>query len=146
MRLPDSAASRSRLKFNITPLIDVVFLLIIFFLVASHFVRNEVAEAVDLPLAESARPDAAVAAGRLTITIARDGQLSVSGKPIDPAAVEFRIAELAKTEQAGGEFAEVRIRADRAARYGSVRRIIEVCAKNQINSIQFAVIDPVTAQ
>ncbi|MCA9048548.1 MAG: biopolymer transporter ExbD, partial [Planctomycetaceae bacterium] len=40
VRIP-SKVSRSELQFNITPLIDVVFLLIIFFLVASHFARSE---------------------------------------------------------------------------------------------------------
>ncbi|MBM4074764.1 MAG: biopolymer transporter ExbD, partial [Planctomycetes bacterium] len=45
MRLPSTQIQRG-LTFNITPLIDVVFLLIIFFLVASHFIRNETLEPV----------------------------------------------------------------------------------------------------
>ena len=40
MRIPVRTQDRG-FAFNITPLIDVVFLLIIFFLVASHFIRNE---------------------------------------------------------------------------------------------------------
>ena len=37
--------------FNITPMIDVVFLLVIFFLFTAHFAQNEQVEAVELPRA-----------------------------------------------------------------------------------------------
>ena len=40
MRIPRSQ-SRSGFGFNMTPMIDVVFQLIIFFLVASHLTRTE---------------------------------------------------------------------------------------------------------
>ena len=42
---------------SITPLIDVVFLLIIFFLVASHFTNQENAVEVDLPKADEAKEE-----------------------------------------------------------------------------------------
>ena len=40
MKIPGRSRGGS-LKFNITPMIDVVFNLIIFFLVASHYARSE---------------------------------------------------------------------------------------------------------
>ena len=48
MKIPRQARSRG-LQFNITPLIDIVFLLVIFFLVATHFASSEVREPIDLP-------------------------------------------------------------------------------------------------
>ena len=81
MRRPSQFSNRRGLRFNITPLIDVVFLLIIFFLVASHFVRSENAEPVDLPTASQAVADEEPA-HRLTVTIRKDGSLFIGGKPV----------------------------------------------------------------
>jgi len=52
MRAP-SNLSRGSLSFNMTPMIDVVFLLIIFFLVSSHLARQETQLELDLPEAAS---------------------------------------------------------------------------------------------
>ena len=48
MRVPANI-SRGSLGFNMTPMIDVVFLLIIFFLVSSHLAQQEVQLELDLP-------------------------------------------------------------------------------------------------
>ena len=56
MKIPTRTQDRG-FAFNITPLIDVVFLLIIFFLVASHFIRNENVERIELPLASQGKDD-----------------------------------------------------------------------------------------
>lgn len=52
MRVPTRRRDTG-LKFDITPLIDIVFNLVIFFLVATHFVSSEARETVDLPAASS---------------------------------------------------------------------------------------------
>ncbi|MEZ6059584.1 MAG: biopolymer transporter ExbD [Planctomycetaceae bacterium] len=139
MRLPTQNVHRTPLRFNITPLIDVVFLLIIFFLVASHFVRSEQAAAVNLPDASAGQVDSEMAPHRLTVTVQPDGSYSVAGEPADEAAVLLRIEELARTAGAAGVIPEVRIRADKAARYGAVRILVEHCAAHGVRSIRFAV-------
>jgi len=48
-----SNLSRGSLGFNMTPMIDVVFLLIIFFLVSSHLAQQETQLELDLPEATS---------------------------------------------------------------------------------------------
>jgi biopolymer transport protein ExbD len=50
-------------------MIDVVFLLIIFFLVASYFVRSEQSRAVMLPDAAKGQSDDHMSQNRLTITV-----------------------------------------------------------------------------
>ena len=67
MRIP--VRRTSQLRFNITPLIDIVFLLIIFFLVASHFVRSELQEPIELPAAREGESEPNEIARRLVITI-----------------------------------------------------------------------------
>ncbi len=139
MRLPTQSNLRTPLRFNITPLIDVVFLLIIFFLVASHFVRSEQAATVDLPEASAGQPDSEIAAHRLTVTVLADGRYSIAAEAQDEASVLRRIEELARAGSAAGVSPEVRIRADEASRYGATRRIVEHCAAHGITGIRFAV-------
>ncbi|MEZ6127998.1 MAG: biopolymer transporter ExbD [Planctomycetaceae bacterium] len=139
MRRPSQYSQRTELRFNITPLIDVVFLLIIFFLVASHFVRSEQAQPVDLPLAGSGQMDHDQAPYRLTVTIAKDGSLFISGESESEAAVFRRIEELQQTAAAAGMDPEVRIRPDKLGQHGPFRRLYEHCARHNIRRIQFAV-------
>jgi biopolymer transport protein ExbD len=138
MRLPVRHSARRALQFNVTPLIDIVFLLIIFFLVASHFVRNENATAIELPLASKSASEDALA-HRLTITILSDGSYSLAGEVTPKEVILQRIAELRSAADAKSREPEVRIRADRSGRYHPIREIIQHCARHNIQSFQFAV-------
>ena len=142
MRLPDSSLRRTPLRFNITPMIDVVFLLIIFFLVASYFIRSEQSREVELPVASKGQSDEISSPHRLTITIEPDGHLSVGGVQMSEKQILKRIEELHEAETSDGKSPEVRIRSDRNARFGSIRTLIEHCAAHNIRSIRFAVTLP----
>lgn len=85
-------------------MIDVVFLLIIFFLVASYFVRSEQSREVSLPDASKGKPDDFSAQKRLTITVEKDGRLSIAGNVVTETEVIDRIRELsAKTDEGGDQ-------------------------------------------
>lgn len=137
MRRPTIYSQRTALRFNITPLIDVVFLLIIFFLVASHFVRSEQAQPVMLPFATGGEIDDQQSPNRLTLTVEADGQLFLSGDAVTEDVVFERIAQLDTSDAEAPP--EVRIRGDRDGEFGQMRRIIEFCARKQISTIRFAV-------
>lgn len=125
-------------------MIDVVFLLIIFFLVASYFIRSEHARPVALPQTPGGQPDAADNRPHLTVTIEPDGRYSIGGQLLSQDAVVQRIQALAASpdEANSTTAAQVRIRADRTARFAEVRQLIEACADSQITSIRFAVVQP----
>ncbi|MCE2794229.1 MAG: ExbD/TolR family protein [Planctomyces sp.] len=144
MRPPALGRQRSAFRFNITPMIDVVFLLIIFFLVASYFIRSEHARPVSLPQTPGGQPDAADNRPHLTVTIEPDGRYSVGGQLLSQDALVQRIQALAMVPDSTDAKAtgQVRIRADRTARFAEVRQLIEACADSQITSIRFAVVQP----
>lgn len=139
MRVPSQFTNQPSVKFNLTPLIDVVFLLIIFFLVASHFVRNEQAEAVSLPFSVQGRDDHDAAPHRLTVTVQKDGALFVGSETLTIDMIADRISRLKSEAEAAGLTPEVRIRSDRMTLYEHVRLLVEECASQEITRIQFPV-------
>ena len=136
MKIPTSNRARG-LRFNITPLIDIVFQLIIFFLVASHFVRNENLEVVELPEATQRESDEAESPHRLVVTITANRAMHVAGNAVDLTAVEQMIA--AGLEASPQRF-EVRLRGDRSVPYELVEPILLACARAGVRDVKFAVV------
>lgn len=136
MRVPTRPVARG-LPFNITPLIDVVFLLNIFFLVATFYVTNEPAVPVQLPRATLAEKEDAVA-GRLIITVQPDGKLSLAGQEIALSDVDRELT-LLMTEH-GAEQSELRIRADQTTPYQFVEPLLLAAARQGLTRVRYAVI------
>lgn len=144
--------TRASIVINVTPMIDVVFLLIIFFVLVSRFADAELV-AVDLPDPESSQARAMKITDRVILNI----QLSES-KPESSADVEYRlgpnppeppavIAERLALHKQFNPEVKVIIRADRRVRYRRVREIMEMIAENGIEMLSIAayVGDPGTA-
>jgi biopolymer transport protein ExbD len=138
VRAPSSGGSKS-VSFNVTSLIDIVFLLIIFFLVASHIARSEAVEPVDLPEAFKVSNDADQTPNRLVVTVMTDQSLRVSGQVLTQVELEQMILSAAE-EQTPTRPLEVRIRADRSATYDGVEPILLACARCGVTRVGFAVL------
>lgn len=118
-----------------TPMIDVVFLLIIFFLVSSHLARRETRLAVDLPSATTGEPDTDPSP-RLTINVEADGAMSLNAAPTGPRELIARLTQ-AKAEQ--GDALRVRLRGDQATPYEAIEPALAACAKAGVEDIALAV-------
>lgn len=125
----------SGVRFNITPLIDVVFNLVIFFLVASHFARIEPAESVALPSATQTQADPSPR--RLTVTIQSDGTYVVNGQPASDDDLRRMIREGAGDAP---ENYAVRVRGDKSAPYRFVEPIMLECARQGVKTFGFNVV------
>ena len=91
-------------------MIDVVFLLIIFFLVSSHLAKQEAQMDIDLPNAESGLESEPSTNPRIVINVTQSGQLLISGRRVSEEQIENRLAEYITNN---GANIEVRIRSDR---------------------------------
>jgi biopolymer transport protein ExbD len=138
MRVPEHARG-SDLSFNMTPMIDVVFLLIIFFLVSSHLARQEVQMPLPLPTASSGERPIETAVRRVTINVLGDGRLMFAGKPVEVEQLPERLV-VARSES--GDDLEIRIRSDRSVAYQHVEPILLACARTGIWNVAFAVYRP----
>lgn len=118
-----------------TPMIDVVFLLIIFFLVSSHLARQEARMPLDLPLAELSETDTSVE-DKLTVNVTDAGKWLVGGTEVDAV----RLAGLLNQHRSDhGEDAAVRVRTDRSVPYGRVEPILRAAAKSGLWNASFSV-------
>ena len=136
MRPPSMTRSRS-VSFNVTSLIDIVFLLIIFFLVASHVARSEAVEPVDLPKIADPAGDEAETPQRIVITVMADRSMWVGGRQVQLPQVEQLILSAAQESR---NRLEVRIRADHAATYLEIEPILLACAQFGVTRVGFAVL------
>jgi biopolymer transport protein ExbD len=134
MRIPYQV-NRSAATFNMTPLIDIVFLLIIFFLVSSHLARREARLPLDLPAAESGvGPEAGQP--KLTINISQDGQWRV-GSGIATEVTLKSILE--KHVDRHGPTASLSIRSDRKVPYSFLSPILKISAVARVPSVAISV-------
>ena len=78
MRL--DAGSEEEAVVNLVPLLDVMFLLLIFFLVSTTFTKDEVDMNLVLPEARSGAP--AESGNLLVINVAQDGAITVDGRQV----------------------------------------------------------------
>ena len=134
MRVPVIGA-RHELRVNMTPMIDVVFLLIIFFLVSSHLARQENRLPLTLPSAESGE-EADVRRERVIVNLKDDGTMLVAGRTVDPAELERRLRN--EKQSALGEF-EVRIRSDRVVPFRFVQPVLLAISQSGVRNVTFAV-------
>jgi biopolymer transport protein ExbD len=103
----------------LTPLIDVVFLLLIFFLVATTFSRREVDERVRLP--EGVRREAPRAAEEaFVINLRREGVLVVDGRVVEERELGTALRAWRGQHPERG----VAIRGDEGVAYGRVARVL----------------------
>ena len=108
------------LRFNVTPLIDVVFLLVIFFLVTAHFAQHEQVEAVELPRASEVS-EGPETPRRMNVSITRDGSLFVKGRQLSEADLATLLRE--NTKRSSADY-EVRIRSDQSVPYAQVEPVL----------------------
>src|SRR6188508_1441620 len=110
MRIPVRAI-HGTVGFNMTPMIDVVFQLIIFFLLSSHLAKQEKQLPLPLPTATSGTAEAADERPRLTVNVLADGTLLVASRAI---SADDLVPLLRDRRAVHGDQLEVRIRGDRS--------------------------------
>jgi biopolymer transport protein ExbD len=92
--------------FDLTPIIDMVFLLLLFFMLTSHFVREETL-AVDLPAADSGAE--APQDDRLEVVVTREGNVLIHEHIVERVG----LAAVLKREISSRRQKVVQVRGDR---------------------------------
>ncbi|MEL0048755.1 MAG: biopolymer transporter ExbD [Gammaproteobacteria bacterium] len=122
-----SSAARREAGIEITPLIDVVFLLLLFFMVSTNFVQNK---SISVNLPES-REGAAVVSKQLEISVNAQGQYSLNGVSVEgnfASLVEMLEQQVQGLPASEAQKLSVLIRADAAAAHQAVVTVLDACA------------------
>lgn len=132
-------------RVELVPLIDCVFLLLIFFMCAATMAKLDTSSQIDLPEASNAAKQKDPS-NRGTVNIPPSGTITVTGQTVTEAAPFYVFGEL--VNEAGlkkiiGEKVkttpnlQLYIRCDRNARFKLVRRAMAACAEAGIDDVIF---------
>ncbi len=131
-----SVAGRPPVRMNMTPMIDVTFQLILFFILAGHLAQQESPADVQLPAASTGEKARETETRRILINVTPDGRMLVAGRIVDNTALQ----QILEAEHAQSRDLEVRIRTDRRAAYSAVAPALVCCAKAGIWNVSFSVV------
>ena len=109
--------TRARNNMSITPLVDVVFLLLLFFALTLHFSPEE-AISVELPTSSSAKQQAET---EIILTVPPEGVIRLNGKDVPAQSLETELVSLRKID----EKQAVQVRADQEVEVGKLVAIID---------------------
>ena len=115
---------------NLTPLIDVVFLLLIFFLVATQFSQDDQQLPIQLPSAKNALP-MTVQPEELVVSIGQDGTYILRGQRLSLEQLE---PLLAKSVLDNPVQQTVILRGDKRVEFQSIVSLIDLCNRLKVPS------------
>jgi biopolymer transport protein ExbD len=125
--------SESEGQLNLTPMLDVVFIMLIFFIVTASFIKQAGIEVT--------RPDALTAERKPTISVIvainAAGEIWIDNNRVDPTGVRAVIEQLHAENPRGGMV----IQADRGARTEQLIRVLEAARGAGVTDVAVATQD-----
>ena len=117
---------------SLTSLIDVIFLLLIFFMVTTTLIDPTKKLELRLPEAKAASEETKTPA---TIEMDRQGEMTLNGEKVSFADLETRLNALAQKDTKKTAV----VRADKGLDYGDVVRVLGICRASGFTDINIAV-------
>jgi biopolymer transport protein TolR len=123
----ESGPRRAMTDINVTPLVDVMLVLLIIFMVTAPLIQSGVK--VDLPRASAQQMEHQ--AEKLVLTITRDRRVFLGNTEIPPAELERKLSSNARIQKEK----ELYLHADRSLPYGQVVEIMAVARRAGVESL-----------
>jgi biopolymer transport protein ExbD len=119
---------------NLTSMIDVLFLLIIFFMVGTRFSDMEHELEIQVPKVSDAKPSEPAGKAHM-INVYRDGQVTIDQRPVAGDEISSQLAKLHRELPN----AAVIVRGDSEGAFKHVAEVLAACRKAGIQRIDVAV-------
>ena len=128
-----SRATPVTLGFQIAPMVDILLVLLVFFIVTWNFSLSENDLDVKLPSASNSQPIKGYV-GQIVVNVKGDGGIVLSGKPISDSELADKLNDLSKLfpDQA------VILRGDINLKYSDLMKVMNICRGANIWNVAFA--------
>ncbi len=113
--------ARKEVLLNVTSLVDVLFLLLIFFMLTGTFKRVGELE-LRLPPSTTSTPESATPPHQADLVLRESGSLSLDGKSVDLSDLKGRLEALLAKDPA----TQVTIKAEAKVEHGDVVRLVDI--------------------
>jgi biopolymer transport protein ExbD len=120
-------------EFQLAPMVDVVFLLLIFFITTMQLTQSERELNVSVPVAEEGA-DAQQTVGEIIVNVRETGEVVVDQSVMDKSQLFDKLTRIAAVHKNQA----IRIRGDGKVEYQKIVEVIDVCQKAGIPNISFA--------
>ena len=123
--------------FQLAPMIDIVFLLLIFFIITWNFARYETELDVTVPAAKEG-VDSQRAVGEIILNVRKDGTIVMNRQELSREQLLGKLAQIAQTypDQA------VILRGDVNTEYQHIIAVLDTCREANIWNVAFATLKP----
>jgi len=138
-RRRSGGVAREEVFLNLTSLIDVIFVLLLFFVVTTSFTRPSQLK-VELPEAANGTPPQETELKSLELSIAADGQYALNGQVLRKSDLETLIAALGK-ESEGDNSLPLIISADAKTTHQSVITAMDAAGKLGFSHLRMSTIE-----
>lgn len=130
MRFSQPRREEVSLGISIAPLIDIVFLLLIFFMLTSHF---EIISGIDISLPDISEKGPDRSADNIVLALDRTGNCYLQGKKVTLKNLHLMLKEMSKEKKVN-----LMLQADKDVRHGLVVSIMDLAKDAGVTSIIIA--------
>jgi biopolymer transport protein ExbD len=130
MRFSQTKREEISLGVSIAPLIDIVFLLLIFFMLTSHI---DIMPGIDITLSEITERGSDTSGENMVVALDREGNYYLNKERIGLKELFLRLKETAQPAKA-----TLVLQADRDVKHGQVVRVMDLAKRAGINNIVIA--------
>jgi biopolymer transport protein ExbD/biopolymer transport protein TolR len=120
-------------EMNVTPLVDVVLVLLIIFMVVTPMMEH--AARVDLPGVVHVDPENKGRMDPVTLSLTSDGRLFIEQSPVTPADLEKHLTAIHRAEPTR----RIVLRGDISANYGAARELFAMCRRIGFSGVSLVV-------
>ena len=128
-RLERTPGAQPMSDINMTPLIDVMLVLLVIFIITAPLMTSSLK--LDLPRTDAAQPNDAPQS--ISLALDKEGRTFYGDESVDASTLASRVAAAAQRNPQ----TEVQLRADRSVPYGRVAELIGVIQKAGLSRIGF---------
>lgn len=122
-------------KLDMTPMIDIVFQLIIFFVVTVDMQNKALETSVRMAMAPNGPVEEVKDPRTVVVDVDADGTISIMRTPLSEGQL---LTILKKAVNTSGQSTPVVIRGDLAAKHEVIKRVMDVCGKAGLWKLRFA--------